>query len=279
MFGQTVFILWRESVEALLVIGILNSWINQGGERVEARRYLWGGVAAGIFAAILLALGLTGAGAILEGERLEYFQAGLLFAAGGLILHMVLWMRRHGGRMKRDLHEGLDEAAQDGHFWAVFLLAAIAVAREGSETVVFLSGVLTGASSANALPLSGAALLGFALAVLTYGALQFGGRLLSWRLFFRVSTALLLLLACAIFVNAVGILVSLGILPYMDPLWDTSWLLDDMGSVGGLVASLTGYRSQPDIVILATWVVYWAAVYGLLRWQGHQTARLAEARQ
>ena len=279
MFGQTVFILWRESVEALLVIGILNSWIGQGGGRALARRYLWGGVAAGIFAAILLALGLMGTGAFLDGEMQDYFQAGLLFAAGGLILHMVLWMRRHGGRMKQDLHEGLDDAARDGHFWAVFLLAAIAVAREGSETVVFLSGVLTGASLADTLPLTGAALVGFTLAVLTYAALQMGGRLLSWRMFFRVSTALLLMLACAIFVNAVGTLVSLGILPYTDPLWDTSWLLDDMSVVGGLIASLTGYRSQPDTVTLATWAVYWAAVYGLLRWQGYQAARLAEARQ
>ncbi len=279
MFGQTVFILWRESVEALLVIGILNSWINQGGGRALARRYLWGGVAAGIFAAILLALGLTGAGAFLAGETQDYFQATLLFAAGALILHMVLWMRRHGASMKRDLHEGLDEAAGDGHFWAVFLLSAIAVAREGSETVVFLSGVLTGVSAADVLPLSVAAVSGFALAILTYAALQAGGRLLSWRLFFRVSTALLLLLACAIFVNAVGTLVSLGVLPYTDPLWDTSWLLDDMSAVGGLIASLTGYRSQPDIVTLATWLVYWGAVYGLLRWQGHQAARLAGARQ
>ena len=46
--GQVLFIVWRESVEALLVVGILYAWLKNGD--ADASRgipYLWAGVAAG----------------------------------------------------------------------------------------------------------------------------------------------------------------------------------------------------------------------------------------
>ena len=51
--GQVLFIVWRESVEALLVVGILYAWLKNGD--VAARRglpYLWAGVGLGVLAAI-----------------------------------------------------------------------------------------------------------------------------------------------------------------------------------------------------------------------------------
>ena len=52
-FGNVVFIVWRESIEALLVIGILQAWLGQqGGDACSrGRAYLWAGVAAGLVAA------------------------------------------------------------------------------------------------------------------------------------------------------------------------------------------------------------------------------------
>ena len=53
--GNIVFIVWRESIEALLVIGILNAWLSQQGEAVRrGRLFLWAGVAAGIVTAFAL---------------------------------------------------------------------------------------------------------------------------------------------------------------------------------------------------------------------------------
>ena len=34
--GQVLFIVWRESVEALLVVGILHAWLKNGGADVLA---------------------------------------------------------------------------------------------------------------------------------------------------------------------------------------------------------------------------------------------------
>ena len=78
---------------------------------------------------------------------------------------------------------------------------------------------------------------------------------------------MLLCLACALLVTGIGYLVSFGYLPYTDPVWDSSAVLDDAARFGGFVAALTGYRAQPDIVTIATWLVYWSAIAALLRIQ------------
>ena len=57
MLWQTAVIIWRELVEALLVIGILHAWlVHEAGETGRSRGtlYLWGGVVAGVAAAVAL---------------------------------------------------------------------------------------------------------------------------------------------------------------------------------------------------------------------------------
>ena len=45
--GQIIFIMWRESVEALLVVGILYAWLSRTPDAAGGKRWLWGGVALG----------------------------------------------------------------------------------------------------------------------------------------------------------------------------------------------------------------------------------------
>ena len=265
--GNVVFIVWRESIEALLVIGILNAWLSQQG--VSARRgrlFLWAGVAAGIVTAFALGAGLISLGDHLEPETMELYQTGLVLLAAGLIVQMVFWMRRQGRTLKRDLESALQGAADRDNWWSVFALAAIAVAREGSESVVFLEGTISAARD-GALGLTiGAAALGLATAVATYGVLQLGGRYLSWRTFFRITETMLLLLAGALLVTATDKLMGLDILPTLSGrLWDSSFLMPDSGPLGGLIAALTGYRARPDLVQVLVLALYWAAMLWFLR--------------
>ncbi|HXK54335.1 MAG TPA: FTR1 family protein [Hyphomicrobiales bacterium] len=266
MLAQITLIVWRESVEALLVVGILHAWLAHNGARTGLR-FLWGGVAAGILAAVALSVLLVRFAASLPPEGQEYFQAFLIFFACILIVQMVLWMRRHGRRMKQDLESGLASSAQSGRWWGVFAIAALAIAREGSEAVIFLQGMIAAAGAGGFLDIAGGTALALAAAAATYGLLQFGGRFLSWPLFFLITEAMLLCLACALLVTGIGYLVSFGYLPYTDPVWDSSAVLDDAARFGGFVAALTGYRAQPDIVTIATWLVYWSAIAALLRIQ------------
>ena len=266
MLAQITFIVWRESVEALLVVGILHAWLSHNGA-TAGLRYLWGGVAGGILAAIALSVVLVRFAASLPPEGQEYFQAFLILFACTLIVRMVMWMRRHGRTFKRDLETGLANAARNESWWGVAAVAAIAIAREGSETVIFLQGMIAATGAAGLGDLIGGIAIAVAAAALTYGLLHLGGRYVSWSLFFRITEFTLLCLACALLVTGIGYLVSFGILPYTDPVWDTSAALDDVSRFGALVASITGYRAQPDIVTVITWITFWSMIATLFRMQ------------
>ena len=266
-FGNVVFIVWRESIEALLVIGILQAWLGQQGEdgRTRGRAYLWAGVGAGLLGAVALGAAIILFGDQLDDDRQQLFQTCLMILACVLIVQMVLWMRKHGRTLKRDLETALQKAADTANWWGVFTLAAIAVAREGAETVVFLAGSLSAARGAALVSASFAALGGLALAVATYAALQFGSRILSWRLFFRITEVMLLLLAGSLLLNAADNLVSLGLLPRLSGrLWDASSLLSDGGGIGGLFSALTGWRARPDLTEVLIFLAYWGAMLWLL---------------
>ncbi|PKR89889.1 FTR1 family iron permease [Pleomorphomonas diazotrophica] len=262
MFGSIAFVVWRESVEALLVIGILDAWLRaETRDTGRARLYLWGGVAAGLaFAGLLAALLVRLGDAISEEAQLAY-TTGMVLIAAVLILQMVFWMRKHGRSMKRDLEAQLSIAVIRRSWWGVFVLALVAVAREGSETVIFLYGILSSGAAGDLVSGVGAGLFGFALALLSYGLLQAGSRLLSWRLFFRITEIMLLFLACALLMTGIDGLIDLEILPRLSRrLWDSGWLLSDGDATGGFISALTGYRATPNLMELLVFVGYWALV-------------------
>jgi high-affinity iron transporter len=262
--GNALFIVWRESAEAMLVVGILYAWLRKHPDVRRGMRFLWGGVAAGVGLALALALVMLGIARLLSEEGLEYFQLAMMVIAAGLIMQMVFWMRRHGRTFKRDLEQGMQKKATTANWWGLLFVVALAVGRESAETVVFLYGL--GAQNEGGWTFAGVLLLGIAAALLTFWALQQGGKFLSWRAFFRTSEILLLLLAGALLVSAFDKLVALDVLPALvDPVWNTSALLDDSGRVGGMVASFTGYRARPALLPLLVLAVYWIAVTALLR--------------
>ena len=178
--GQVLFIVWRESVEALLVVGILYAWLKNGDD--NARRglpYLWAGVGAGILAAIALGAALIGFTEVLSGDAQDYFQTAMVLVACVLIVQMVLWMKRHGRTLKRDMEQSLQQSTRDSNGWGIAVLVALAIAREGSETVIFLYGLGFGQSGHVDGGQILAVLIGLALAFLTFYVLQLGGKLFS----------------------------------------------------------------------------------------------------
>ena len=109
--GNALFIVWRESAEALLVVGIVHAWLKRQPDARTGMRYLWGGVAAGLALAVVLALAMLGIAHFLDGDALEIFGVVAMLAACALIVQMVFWMRRHGRTLKRDLEARLGAQA------------------------------------------------------------------------------------------------------------------------------------------------------------------------
>jgi len=276
---QVLFIVWRESVEAMLVVGILYTWLRSTPEGKRGLNYLWGGVAAGLGLAVALALVLLGVSTWLSDEGQEWFQAIMSLAACALVVQMVVWMKKHGRTLKGELEGGARASVANDNWWGLFILVAIAVAREGSETVVFLYGTVSaGEDGSNMLMLALAGLAGFVVALLTFWLLQLGGKLITWRRFFRVTEILLLLLAGSLLVGGLDHLISLDVLPtIIDPVWDSSWLLSDSTGVGKILADFAGYRALPALTSVLLWVAYWIIVWALLRWVGGKPARVSAA--
>jgi high-affinity iron transporter len=277
MIGRVIFVVCRESVEALLVIGILYAWMNSRADGQKGKYWILAGLLAGVGLATLLALTLVGVTHFLGGAVRDWFEICLLMVASALIVQMVMWMRTHGRTIKREIGNKLEESAHTGNWWGVFFLVMIAVGREGSEVVMFLYGSFIQLDSlASYLSFFAACGLGFALALVLFYLLQLGNKFISWKWFFRITEIMLLFLGSALFLTAAEKLLN-GPLAAMDlpgwlysTIWDTSNILNDSSVLGNLLASLVAYRSRPigwDVVMLG---IYWAVGLLLLRWQGHR---------
>jgi high-affinity iron transporter len=176
-------------------------------------------------------------------------------------------MARNGRQLRSGLENQAERALIHGRRGAVALLAALAVAREGSEIAIFLYGATGVASAAQMLT---GALLGLLLGAASFVLLQAGSRCLDWRRFFAISEVLLLLLGGAMLMNALdragGQLMGLELPELLyawlgDPLWDSSAWLDDGSRLGGMIAGLTGYRAMPSAAAALLLGGYWLAAW------------------
>jgi len=256
---NALIVVFRESLEAMLVIGVLLAWIARQPDPATLRRGLWVGVAAGFGLAIILGFATFAAQSQLEGNALEAFRVGMVLFAAGLIMQMVLWMRRHGRHMKRELEAHASRVSGTFGTLGIATVAALAVAREGAETVVFLHGMGLERNGGDLLALLGAAAAGLALAAATGWLVTRGARFLSYRVLFGASEILLLLIAGALLAAGIDRMIGLDWLPpLLDPVWDTSGLLDDGSGAGRLLADFVGYRARPSASLLIAYATFWA---------------------
>lgn len=252
---NALIVVWRESLEAMLVVGVLLSWIGrqEAAETPSLRRGLWSGVAAGVALAAALGGATWAAQSEFAGAALEKFQLAMVLVAAGLILHMVLWMHRHGRAMKRELER---QAERSMGAVGLAAIAALAVGREGAETVVFLYGLGMEGAAAQLLAGAGA---GFALAAATAWLVWRGARFLDVRTLLRASEFLLLLIATSLLAAGVDRMIGMEWLPPIaDPLWDTSALLADGRGLGRFLADFTGYRARPAATLVLAIAAFWA---------------------
>ncbi|UZE20509.1 FTR1 family protein [Pseudomonas sp. B21-054] len=271
---QSMFIVWRESVEALLVIGILQAWVSRQPQASQLLRYIWSGALLGLLLSGVLAGLILLAGEAMSGSANEWFQASLALIASLLIMQMVGWMHRNAGTLKQDLSRQADQRLDRQGGLGLMVLALLAVSREGSETVVFLYGAGARLQGPSLGLFAVGAIAGLVLALLTVSLLHGSRRFISWPRFFAISEAILLLLGAALLVSGIervgGQLLAMdwpepvyrGI---GDALWNSSAMLDDGHGLGGFLADFAGYRASPSALTLLVWIGYWLTVAGWLR--------------
>ena len=233
-----------------------------------------GGVAAGAALAVALALVLLGISSWLSDEGQEWFQGIMSLAACALVVQMVIWMKKHGRTLKSELEGGARTSVANDNWWGLFLLVAIAVAREGSETVVFLYGTVSaGEGGGDMIKLAPGRRGRFHRRAADLLAAAAGRQADHLAPLFRVTEILLLLLAGALLVGGLDRLISLDVVPaIVDPVWDTSALLSDSTGLGKILADFAGYRAMPALISVLVWVAYWILVWALVALGRRQAA-------
>jgi high-affinity iron transporter len=258
--GAAFVVTLREAFEAALILGLVYTYLDKVGGRAYYR-YATAGGALGLLASIAAGVAVG----FLSGPLLDLgpdvVSAVVVFAAVILLTWHGWWMRQHARSIKGNVQRRIDQARLTRRLWIIGLIAFTGVFREGAETILFLWGLLTQATSSVAGIAGGA--LGVATAALLGWAIFRGGTRLSPPRFFTITSAILLLVSAGLFSAGVGQLQGLGVVPQSQALWDTSFLLSDQSLVGAFVSGLLGYRARPSALEVGAYVTY-VAVAGLL---------------
>jgi high-affinity iron transporter len=267
--GATFVIVLREGFEAALLLGIVYAYLTKIGCS-GSHRYVTLGGALAVGASILMGIGVSVVSGPLADIGPDVIAIGVIFLAVVLLTWHGWWMGQHAREIHGEVQRRIDQAHTRQRLWIVGLIAFTGVFREGAETVLFLWGLLTQLEDVSGwLTLTGGAAGLAAAAILGWLVFQ-GGRRLSIQRFFAATSVLVLFLAAGLFSGGVGRLQGLGILPGGDPVWDTSWLLDDHGVLGSLLSGLVGYRPRPtalEVLAYAAYIIGAGSLFfpGLLR--------------
>jgi high-affinity iron transporter len=252
MFASAL-IVCREVMEAALVIGIVMA----STRGLDGRgRVVLAGLAGGLALAVLVALFAGQVSAAFAGTGQELFNATVLFAAVVMLGWHNVWMGRHGRELAERLSLlGRDVSAGRRSLMALAVIVALAVAREGSEVVLFLFGIAA-AEGGRLMPIVIGSLVGLLAGVAIGGALFLGLARVPQRLFFRVTTWLIAFLAAGMAAEGARFLAQADWLPSLgQEIWDSSGLLSDRSLAGRFLHGLIGYTAQPSGIEL----VFYAA--------------------
>ena len=253
----------REGLEAALIIGIVLGALRKIN-RPDLKPVIWGGALSAAAISLIAALALYAIGASLEGAAEEVFEGVTMFLAAGVLTWMIFWMHRQARSIKSDLELGVRHAVSQTGGRALFLLAFLAVLREGIELALFLTAA---AFAADAQQTLFGAVLGLGTAIVLGWSLFSATLRLDLRRFFLVTGALLVLFAAGLVAHGVHEFNEVGwIPPLIEHVWDANFILDESSALGQLLQALFGYNGNPSLSEVLAYTIYFGAIiFGLRR--------------
>lgn len=244
----------REGLEAALVVGILIAYLVKT-ERRDLVRVVWAGVAVAAGASIAFGALLTFGPSGLSFEAQEAIGGTLSILAVALITWMIFWMARMARYMKAELHAKLDGAINAGA-GAVFVVAILAVGREGLETALYLWVGAQAAQTTSAGPLLGA-LLGLATSFVIGWAIYRGALRLNLRSFFAWTGLFLIVVAAGVLAYGIHDLQEAGILPGLNNLaFDVSATIPPASVLGTTLKGVFNFSPATTWLQAIAWIAY-----------------------
>jgi high-affinity iron transporter len=257
----------REGIEAALLIGIVLGGLSKLN-RTHLSPVVWRGAIGAVVVSFIIALGLNRLGASLVGESEMIYEGITMLFAAGILTWMIFWMHDRSRTLRHELESEVRRAVLDSGKKTLFVLAFIAVLREGVELAIFLTAAsMTSSAQETFLGV----ILGLATAVVL-GWLLFKTTIkLDLRKFFFVTGMLLILFAAGLVAHGVHEFNELGWIPaIIDPLWDMNIILDENSNTGLLLKALFGYNGNPSLSEVLAYVGYFFAILFGLRWSAQR---------
>jgi high-affinity iron transporter len=211
---QAFIITLREGVEAALIVGITLAYLAKIG-RNDLRKSVYAALTAAFAGSIAVAVVLS---------RLNWnqdiFEGWVMLVAAVFVVTMIVFMMKTGRKLKGDIESKVGLFARGeagggdaggGDAWiGLFLFVFLMVLREGVETVLILSAVTL---NSNELLSFIGTVLGVVVAIL-FGVMFVKGSVkINLQKFFRVTTAILFLVAAQLVVSGLHELSENGVLP------------------------------------------------------------------
>ena len=287
-----VIIVFREVLEASLIIGILYTYLKKSDNQ-DSIKMLWSGVGLAVFISIIASILFQMIAGGFEGSASKIFEGIVMIIASIVLTTMIIWMAQNKN-ISEDLKNKAKESLSSGLKYGIFTLAFVAVFREGVEIILFLYaiGIKDGISIFPSI-------IGAILGLLAGYAIFVQGVKIPLKQFFNVTSVFLIFVAAGMLTYGIHELESGGVIPYMggetkiqedsitairmngetkefsidkekkaqkwaSRIWDINPsknddgsypVLHDKGAVGGLLKGFFGYNGDPSLVEFITWLI------------------------
>ena len=244
-------IMFREGIEAALIVGIIASYLKQTG-RSNLMSAVWVGIVLATLLCLAIAILLQIGGQEFPYQQQKLFAAGVSAIAVGVLTWMVFWMKRASRSIKGELESQVEVAihpdqSEDKLNFALIGMAFFAVAREGLESVVFLLATFQqeqGSQSAVAL----GAGLGYVAAIAVGVGIYQGGVRLDLKRFFKWTGVLIILVAAGLSAGAIRAAHAAGMWDLLQTVvFDASTILPKRSILGSILAGIFGYNDAPTV--------------------------------
>ncbi|WP_027409523.1 FTR1 family protein [Anoxybacteroides tepidamans] len=278
---QALLITFREVLEALLIVGIITSYLKRVNH-TKYTKYVWLGaglaVLASVGVALLFQVVFTGFAAM--GSEM-YLKISIMFISAILLTQMVFWMAEHSRDMKKNMEGKMDRFITTGNVVGMVIHSFLVVLREGVETVFFFAAI-TGGNIGAAMQGWGA-ITGVVIAALVSYIFFKGTMRVPLKTFFKVTGAFIILIAAGLLVQGISMLQDLNIIGSVMPhVYDLTWLLPEHpidydhylrdhgvapllpGDVGVFLKALFGYSAMPSLEEVIAYIGYFVVIYLLI---------------
>ncbi|MGA9306085.1 MAG: Fe-S-containing protein [Candidatus Sulfotelmatobacter sp.] len=200
---QAFIITLREGVEAALIVGITLAYLAKIG-RNDLRKTVYAALGAAFLGSIGVAVVIS---------RLNWnedvFEGWIMLVAAFFVVTMIIFMMKTGRKLKGQIEGKVGLLAGNDAWVGLFFFVFLMVLREGAETVLILSAVSL--NSTELMSFLGT-LLGV-LAAVAFGVMFVKGSVrINLQKFFRVTTAILFLVALQLVVAGLHELSESGVI-------------------------------------------------------------------